>query len=213
MQNFFSSRRPHTANIIQQYEDSYCYRTVSCSSYCCTAMLATTAVLKFQTFFFWLKAKNLLMKSLTLSNTFPYLLNFSSTNSNLITNLAIYKENQATLTHLLSISLSHSLVLKFHYFASHKHISISFSISLTKSLFLDNTITTHLLHHTITPSYTYSLFPSIFRKCLYFSAYKHISISFFLFLTKSLLLERNITHYHYTKVILAATIISCIYYI
>ena len=106
MQNVFSSRRPHTANIIQQYEDSYCYRTVSCNSYCCTAMSTATAVLKFQTFFFWLKTKNLLMKSLTLSKNFPYLLNFPLTNSNLITNLALYKENQATLTHPLSISLS-----------------------------------------------------------------------------------------------------------
>ena len=87
-----------------------------------------------------------------------------------------------------------------------------FPFLLQKSLFLDNTITTHLLHHTITPSYTYSLFPSILRKCLYFSAHKHIPISFSISLTKSLLLERNITHSHNTKVIPAATIISCICY-
>ena len=36
------------------------------------------------------------MKPLTLSKTFPYLLNFSSTNSNLVTYLALYKEDQAT---------------------------------------------------------------------------------------------------------------------
>ena len=36
------------------------------------------------------------MKSLTLSKTFSYLLNFPSTNSDLVTYLALYKEDQAT---------------------------------------------------------------------------------------------------------------------
>ena len=36
------------------------------------------------------------MKPLTLSKTFPYLLNFPSTNSNLVTYLVLYKEDQAT---------------------------------------------------------------------------------------------------------------------
>ena len=36
------------------------------------------------------------MKSLTLLKTFPYLLNFPLTNFNLVTYLALYKEDQAT---------------------------------------------------------------------------------------------------------------------
>ena len=36
------------------------------------------------------------MKPFTLSKTFPYLLNFPSTNSNLVIYLALYKEDQGT---------------------------------------------------------------------------------------------------------------------
>ena len=35
------------------------------------------------------------MKPLTLSKTFPYLLNFPSINSNLVTYLTLYKKDQA----------------------------------------------------------------------------------------------------------------------
>ena len=42
------------------------------------------------------KTKNQLRKSLILSKTFPYLLNFPLTNSNLVMYLALYKEDQAT---------------------------------------------------------------------------------------------------------------------
>ena len=101
MKNIFSSKRTHTTNIIQLCQDNYCCRPDSRSSYCCTA---TIAVLKSQTFFFQLNTKNSLMKSLTLSKTFLYLLNFPSTNSNLVTYLALFKEDQAT--HTPSILLS-----------------------------------------------------------------------------------------------------------
>ena len=123
MQNIFSSRRLHTVDILQLCQDSYCCRAINSSSYSC---IAVVAALKSQTFFFWLKNKNLLMKPLTLSKTFPYLLNFPSTNSNLVTYLTLYKEDQAT--HYPS--LSHPLILKFHSFCCHisKHFHTSPSL-------------------------------------------------------------------------------------
>ena len=62
-----------------------------------TALIVAPIALKAQTFFFLAKKKkNSLMKPLTLSKTFPYLLNFPSTNYNPVTCLALYKEDQAT---------------------------------------------------------------------------------------------------------------------
>ena len=61
-----------------------------------TTLTTTPAALKARTFFFGLKNKNPLMKPLTLSKSFPYLLNFPSINSNLVTCLTLYKEEKAT---------------------------------------------------------------------------------------------------------------------
>ena len=68
-------------------------------------------------------------------------------------------------------------------------ISISFFISLTKSLLIDNN-TTHILQHTIIhyPSFSHS----IILKLHHFSCPKHISISFFISHKKSPFLESNI---------------------
>ena len=102
-------------------------------SYCCVAV---TTTLNFRIFFFWLKTKNQLMKSFIFLKTFPHLLIFSSTNSNLVTVLALYKEDQAIhakdiMSHLiLSPTLSYSENLSF--FCPETHLHTSFSISLTK---------------------------------------------------------------------------------
>ena len=186
MQNIFSSRRPHRANIIELCQDSYWCRPNSCSSYCCTIAAAT---LKSQTFFFWVKTKNPLMKSLTLSKTFPYLLIFLSTNSNLVTYLALYKEDQAT--HYPS--LSHPLILKFHSFCCHISKHFHTSPSLLQNLFLDNN-TTHLLQH-----YYPSLPHFIILKYHHFAAHKYISISFFYFSYKIFLLRKQHNLWHNTK--------------
>ena len=106
--------------------------------YCCQLLYSYNNSLKVSNFFFWLKTKNQLKKSLILLKIFPYLLTIPSTKSHLVTYLALYKEDQATHknthTHHHYPFLSHSLILKLHHFAIHKHISISSSISLTKSL-------------------------------------------------------------------------------
>ena len=116
--------------------------------------------LKFQTFFFGLKTKDPLKKSLTLPKIFPYFLIFPSTNSSLVTYLALYKDDQIMhITHYYP-SLSHSLILKLHHFAAHKHISISFSISLTKSLSLESNITRDITQK-ITPV-------AIISSCIYY---------------------------------------------
>ena len=70
-------------------------------------------------------------------------------------------------------------------------ISISFFISLTKSLFIDNN-TTHILQHTIIHYPSFSHF--IILKYHHLAAQKHISISFFISHTKSPFLESNITN-------------------
>ena len=111
----------------------------------CQLLYSCSSRLKFQTFFFLLKTKNPLKKSLTLPKIFPYLLIFPSTNSNLVTYLALYIEDQAiNTTHPFTPSNNYFLILnilKFHHFTTHKHISISFSISLRKSLLLERNIT------------------------------------------------------------------------
>ena len=102
-------------------------------SYCCVAV---TTTLNFRIFFFRLKTKNQLKKSLIFLKTFPHLLIFSSNNSNLVTVLALYKEDQAIhakdiMSHLiLSPTLSYSENLSF--FCPETHLHTSFSISLTK---------------------------------------------------------------------------------
>ena len=148
------------------------------------------------------------MKPLTLSNIFPYLLNFPSTSSNLIIYLALYKEDQAThqggspfIPNILKLHLA-AYISKFF------HTSPS---PLQKYLFLDSTITSHLLHHTIT---RYPSLPHFnILKLHLFATQKHISISFFISHTKPPFLERNITHDITQKTTPAAAIISYIYYI
>ena len=54
------------------------------------------STIKSLTFYFWLKNKIPPMKLLTLSKTFPYLLNFALASFDLVTYLALYKEDQAT---------------------------------------------------------------------------------------------------------------------
>ena len=79
---------------------------------------------------------------------------------------------------------------KLHSFGA-KYTFSHFSISLTKSLFIDNN-TTHILQHTIIH---YPSFPhSIILKLHHFCCPKHMSISFFISHTKSSFLESNITH-------------------
>ena len=146
------------------------------------------------------------MKPLTLSKSFPYLLNFPSTNSNLVTYLALYTKlhtkrgtpsiplslpysetsfillphthfytfpsllqnlfAQITTQHTyyntpLSIihypSFPHSIIMKYHHFAAHKHISISFSISLAIPHFLENNITNVITRKT-TPAAAFTTF-------------------------------------------------------
>ena len=81
---FPPSKRFHSNGTISQLA----VRTNSCNS--------CDSTIKSLTFFFWLKNKIPLMKPLTLSNIFPYLLNFHSTSSNLVTCLALYKEDHTT---------------------------------------------------------------------------------------------------------------------
>ena len=106
--------------------------------------------------------------------------------------LGLYKEDQATtLTHTHThpiIHLSHTLL-----FWNFVHFTVIytfpyFSISLTKSLFLDNTITTH--HY---PSLSHSIILKLHSFC------RHIHISYFsISFTKSLFLDNTITTHHYT---------------
>ena len=121
------------------------------------------------------------MKPLILSKIFPYLLNFLSTSSNLVTCLALYKEDQAT--HQGRIPSLIPNILKLHfaaYISKLLHTSLS---PLQKYLFLEHTITYYpsLPHFNI-------------LKLHHFVAQKHISISFFISHAKSPFLESNITH-------------------
>ena len=87
------------------------------------------------------KKQNLTNETTYFVKIFPYSLNFPSTCSNLVTCLALYKKYQAT-HHL---TLSHPLFWNFIHLAATYTFSY-FSISLTKSLFIDNN-TTHILQH------------------------------------------------------------------
>ena len=61
-----------------------------------TAVTAAPAILKSHNFFFWLKTKNQLKKSLILLKNFAYLLIIPLIKSHLITYLVLYEEDQAT---------------------------------------------------------------------------------------------------------------------
>ena len=98
---------------------------------------SSSSSLKFSDFFFWLKTKNQLKKSLILLKTFPYLLAIPSTKSHLVTYLALYKEEQATTLprHTNTTThLSHTLLFWNIIILLSISLNISFSISLTKSL-------------------------------------------------------------------------------
>ena len=93
----------------------------------------------------------------------------------------IWRGPSHNMTHPLPIiySLSYSLTLKLHHFAVHKHIPISFSISLTKSLFLESNIT-----HDITQKTTLATIISSCISYIYINI-SHTSIYFTnIFLTK-----------------------------
>ena len=116
------------------------------------------------------------MKPLTLSKIFPYLLNFPSTSSNLVTCLALYKEDQAT--HQGDPSPLSSPI-----FWNFTLLHIFLNSSLQKYLFLKHTIT----HYPSLPHFN-------ILKLHHFAAQKHIPILFFISHTKSLFLENNITN-------------------
>ena len=90
------------------------------------------------------------MKPLTLSRTFPYLLNFSSISSNLVKCLALPYFSIS----LIKISLlrAHFNILKLHLIAP-KHIPISFSISLAIPHFLESNITHDIIQKYSSNSY------------------------------------------------------------
>ena len=143
------------------------------------------------------------MKPLTLSKTFPYLMNFPSTSSNLVTCLVLYKEDQATHQRVSFslIPLSAPNTLKLHFAAYISKLFHTSPFPLQKYLFLEHTIT----HY-----------PSLILKILklhHFATQKQISISFFISHTKSPFLESNITHDITQKTTPAASLISCIHYI
>ena len=102
------------------------------------------------------------------------------------------------LTFILSISYFHMFYKHIPHKNTHTHISYIFKLFYTspsllqKYLFLDSTITSHLLYHAIT-HYPYLSHYNIL-KLHHFATQKHISISFFISHTRSPFLESNITH-------------------
>ena len=150
-----------------------------------TAVTTAPATLKSHNFFFWIKTKNQLKKSLILLKNFAHLLIIPLIKSYLITYLVLYEEDQATTWHThypIIYSLSYSLTLllwNFIILLPHKHIPISFSISLTKSLFLESNIT-----HDITQKTTLATIISSCISYIYINI-SHTSIYFTnIFLTK-----------------------------
>ena len=103
MPNIFLQARCHLADIIQLW---HLWLTV---------VTTITSALKSLTFFFRQKNKILLMKPLTLSRTFPYLLIFPSTKlwSSYITWLYI-KRTKLRTKGQTNPSLSHPIILKLH---------------------------------------------------------------------------------------------------
>ena len=106
-----------------------------------TAVATTPAALKSQNFLFQLKIINQLRKSFTLPKTFPYLLIIPSTKSHLVTYLALYKEDQATISQHTYYTNNTTHLSHTHYFeisscCCYMHISIllhlSYKISLLK---------------------------------------------------------------------------------
>ena len=110
-----------------------------------TAMIdscnSNSNTIKVSNFLLLAKKQNLTNETTYFVKIFPYSLNFPSTSSNLVTCLALYKKYQAT-HHL---TLSHPLFWNFIHLVATYTFSY-FSISLTKSLFIDNN-TTHILQH------------------------------------------------------------------
>ena len=118
------------------------------------------------------------MKPLTLSRTFPYLLNFSSISSNLVKCLALPYFSIS----LIKISLlrAHFNILKLHHLIAQKHILISFSISPAIPHFLESNIT-----HDITQKYSSSSYNLLYLLHLTFIlSISHFPIFTNAFLTK-----------------------------
>ena len=155
---------------------------------------AVSATFKSQNFFFWLKNK----RPLTLSRTFPHLLFSLQVSSDLVTCLTLYKEDQATHQGAFSlIPLSSPIIWNsFHFAVISLKISISFFISFTKSLFIDNN-TTHILQLTIIHYLSFS--HSIILKYHHLATHKHIPIFFSIFSCNTSLLRKQHNQCHNTK--------------
>ena len=93
----------------------------------CQLLYSCSSRLKFQTFFFGLKTKDPLKKSLPLPKIFPYFLIFPSTNFSLVTYLALYKEDQVM--HITHTTIHPSLTLLFWNFIILLPINTSPSLS------------------------------------------------------------------------------------
>ena len=126
---------------------------------------SSSSTIKSLAFFFWLKNKIPLMKPLTLSRTFPYLLIFPSTKfwSSYIAWLYINRTKLHTKGQT-DPSLTHLIILKLHFAATYTFSY--FPISLAKSLFIDNN-TTHILQHTIIyyPFFPHSIILKVHHFC------------------------------------------------
>ena len=148
-----------------------------------TTVTTVPSALRSLAFFFRLKKKISLMKPLTLSRTFPYLLIFPWTKFWFSYIAWLYiKRTKLHTKRLIHLSLIPK-ILKLHFVAYISKLFYTSPSPLQKYLFLDDTITSHLLHHTITH------YPSLLHfntlKLHHFATQKHISISFFISHTKS----------------------------
>ena len=135
------------------------------------------------------------MKSLILLKTFTYLLNIPSTNSNLVTYLVLYKEDQAT--HTPSIPLSPPYSKTSFILLPHKHFHTSPSLLQN----LSSQITTqHTYYNTSLSIIHYPFFPhSIILKYHHFAAHKHIIHLFLYFSCNTSLLRKQHNQCHNTK--------------
>ena len=137
MLNTSSSKWHHTPDIIQLCQDSYWHTQLSTTTativLMCQLLYNSSNRLKSQNLFFWLKTKNPQNKLLILLKIFLYLLIFPSTNLNLVTCLALYKEDQANtlprhLTHI-TMHLSHTLLFwNFNMLLPYTHFHTSPSL-------------------------------------------------------------------------------------
>ena len=114
MLNIFSSKRHHPADIIQLCLNNYYCTADSCNS--------SSSSIKVSEFLLLAKTKKPIKEITCFAKNLSLFVDFPFTNSNLVTYLALYKEDQATHNsphHYPLSSLSHSLVLKLHHLAAH----------------------------------------------------------------------------------------------